>query len=98
MAFLDYDPTQRKAELRKLIGPPALRGMGYAKEASKVWIAYGLYTRKLRKIYVNTLNTNMRNIRLNEELGFKIEGVLRNEVHIRGEFYVVLRMGLLFET
>lgn len=94
VAFLDYDSTQRKAELRKLIGDPAFRGKGYAKEACELWLDYGLNALGLRKIYLNTLNTHLRNIRLNEELGFKIEGILRNEVFVDGQYHDVLRMGL----
>lgn len=94
VAFLDFDERQRKAELRKLVGEPAERGKGYGKEASALWIRYGLTTLGLMKIYLNTLETNIRNVRLNEELGFRVEGILRNEVCIDGEYRDVLRMGL----
>jgi len=94
VSFLDIDPVQRKAELRKLIGDPAQRRKGLAKEASELWIRYGLETLGLRKIYLNTLDTHIRNIKLNEELGFSVEGVLRNEVLIDGQYHDVLRMGL----
>lgn len=96
VAFLNHDMNQHKAELRKLIGDPNMRGMGLAKEATHLWIQYGLSKLELKKIYVNTLNTNIRNIRLNEELGFKIEGLLRNEVCVDGQYKDVLRMGLCF--
>ena len=98
VAFLNHDKDQHKAELRKLIGDPNMRGMGLAKEATRLWIQYGLSTLKLRKIYVNTLNTNIRNIRLNEELGFKVEGLLCNEVFVDGQYKDVLRMGLWFKS
>ena len=94
IAYLTNNFNQHKAELRKLIGDPSMRGLGLAKEATQLWIQYGLSVLKLKKIYVNTLNTNIRNIRLNEELGFKIEGILRNEVCIDGQYKDVLRMGL----
>jgi RimJ/RimL family protein N-acetyltransferase len=98
VAFLNHDTNQHKAELRKLIGDPNMRGMGLAKEATRLWIQYGLSALKLRKIYVNTLNTNLHNIRLNEEVGFKVEGLLRNEVFIDGQYKDVLRMGLWLES
>jgi len=97
MAFLDYDQCQRKAELRKLIGEIQYRGRGFAKKATRLWIDYGISSWGLKKIYLNTLDTNFRNIRLNEELGFKVEGILRNESYFEGEYHDILRMALLTE-
>ena len=96
-AYLDVDVDQHKAELRKLIGEPALRGRGYAKAATRLWIRYGLEGLRLRKIYLNTLDTNLRNIRLNEDLGFRVEGILHNEVKLDGRSHDVLRMALWTE-
>ena len=94
VAFLNHDVLQRKTELRKLIGDPMMRGKGFAKEATKRWIQYGISKLGLRKIYLNTLDTNIRNIKLNEELGFKMEGILRNEIFFDDKSHDVLRMGL----
>jgi RimJ/RimL family protein N-acetyltransferase len=94
VAFLNHDPAQHKAELRKLIGEADQRGKGLGKEASMLWIRYGLGALGLHKIYLSTLHTNSRNVRLNEELGFRTEGILRNEVLIDGVYHDVLRMGL----
>lgn len=94
VAFLDYDRTHQKAELRKLIGVPEMRGMGYAKRATRLWINYGLTELGLQKIYLNTLSNNIRNIRLNEDLGFSVEGILRNEVFLEGKYHDIIRMGL----
>ena len=93
-AFLDIRQDQRKAEMRKLIGEPEMRGRGLAKEATRLWIGFGLGTLDLHKIYINTLDTNIRNIRLNEALGFQLEGILRDEVILNGEFHDVLRMAI----
>lgn len=94
VAFLNYDDYQKKAELRKLIGEVNMRGKGLAKEATKLWITFGKTVMGIKKIYLNTLNTNIRNVKLNEELGFKVEGILRNEVFFDGKYHDVLRMGL----
>ena len=94
VAYLDYDVNQRKAELRKLIGRAELRGKGYGKEATALWIEYGFAGLNLKKIYLNTFDTNIRNIKLNEELGFRVEGILRNEVYLEGEYKDLLRMGM----
>lgn len=97
MAFLDYDRRQQKAELRKLIGERPYRGRGFARRATTLWIHYGLHGLGLEKIYLNTLQTNIRNIRLNEALGFRVEGILRKEFYIDGEHHDILRMALLKE-
>jgi len=94
VAFLDHDLVHRKAELRKMIGDPEHRRKGFATKASALWIRYGIQTLGLKKVYVNTLNANIGNIRLNEELGFQVEGVLRNEVFIDGSYHDVIRMSL----
>ncbi len=94
LAYLDYHPGRRKAELRKLIGEPSMRGKGLAREATQIWIRYGISALGLAKIYLSTLDSNIRNLRLNEDLGFKVEGLLRNEVFFDGRYHDVLRMGL----
>ena len=94
VAFLDHDLVHRKAELRKMIGDPEYRRKGFATQASALWIQYGIQTLGLKKIYVNTLNANIGNIKLNEDLGFKLEGILRNEVFIDGAHRDVLRMSM----
>jgi RimJ/RimL family protein N-acetyltransferase len=94
VAFLDIDRDQRRAELRKLIGVKSARGKGYAEEATRLWVEYGLRRLGLEKIYVSTLQNHLSNIRLNESVGFHVEGVLRQEVLLNGARHDVLRMGL----
>lgn len=94
VAYINYDPNHPKAELRKIIGQPDMRGKGYGREATKLWIQYGLSCLGLKKIYLHTLNTNIRNIKINEGMGFRVEGILRNEALIDGDYHDVLRMGL----
>lgn len=95
VGFLNVDRQQGKAELRKLIGDPGVRGMGYGKKATKLWLSYGIYGLQLRKIYLYTFDTNLRNIRINEELGFKLEGIFRAENIIDDKPKDIIRMGLI---
>jgi len=97
MAYCDYNKEQSRAEIRKIIGDKTRREKGYAKEATQLWIQYGIKTLGLKKIYLSTLNNNIRNIKLNEELGFQVEGILRNEVYFDGSFHDVLRMGMFVD-
>ena len=95
IAFFDVDPMQRRAELRKLIGVPEFRGLGYAEEATTLWLRYGFEQLNLEKVYVSTLQNHLRNVQLNESVGFRVEGVLAGEVVIDGVRHDVLRMGFL---
>ena len=94
VAFLDVNLDQRRAELRKVIGESDYRGMEFAEEATILWIKYGCEVLGLEKFYVSTLQTHLRNIRLNESIGFRVEGVLQDDVRIGGDRHDVLRMGL----
>ncbi len=98
VAFLNIDKVHKKAELRKLVGASEYRGRGYGKEATRYWIKYGFQKLGLKKIYLNTIDTNIHNIKINEEMGFKVEGILRNEALVDGVPHDVLRMGLLSES
>jgi len=92
LALLHIDEKNKKAEMRKLIGSSQYRGRGLAKEASKLWLAYGTKVLGLNKIYINTLEANISNISLNRQLGFKIEGVLKKECIINSQEHDVFRM------
>jgi RimJ/RimL family protein N-acetyltransferase len=62
-----------------------------------LWVGYGLGALGLKKIYLNTLSTHIGNIKISEQLGLQVEGILRNEVLIDGVYRDVLRMGLWHE-
>lgn len=79
LEHLDHSEKQKRAELSKLIGDVASRGKGLAEEATRLWIKFGLNTLGLEKICVSTLWTQLSNIKFNERVGFRVEGVLRNE-------------------
>ena len=95
LGFLNHDQVNKKAELRKLIGNDAYRGKGLGKKATKVWISYGLNSVGLRKIYIYTFDTNLRNIRINKELGFNLEGMFKSENIFGDEIKDIIRMALI---
>lgn len=97
MGYLDYDKFHHKVEMRKLIGEEKYREKGYAKEATMLWIQYGINNLGLKKIYLNTIENNIRNVTLNKEMGFQIEGILRKECFIDNDYYDLLRMGLVVD-
>lgn len=59
-----------------------------------LWLTFGIMVLGLRKIYTHALSTDSNTIILNEELGFRVEGILKNEVIYENQYYDILRMGL----
>ena len=95
MGYLHYDRLNNKAELRKLIGNREYSGKGFGKKATKAWITFGLNRLKLRKIFIYTYDTNLRNIRINRDLGFNLEGVFKAENLDKDVPKDILRMALI---
>jgi RimJ/RimL family protein N-acetyltransferase len=95
MGYLNYDEVNKKAELRKLIGNMEFRGKGYGKKATNLWLSYGISCLNLRKIYLYTFDTNLRNIRINLDMGFHLEGIFKQENIYNNEARDIIRMAYL---
>jgi len=95
VCLFGIDRQVRQAEITKLLGEPSARGRGYATEAVKVTLAYAFDELKLRRVYLRTAGFNFQNIRLNEKVGFKFEGFLRQSHVIAGKVVDVAQMSIL---
>lgn len=89
------DSGSRKLEMKKFIGEPAYRGKGLGKLATFMWLCYVFDVVQFNKVYIHTLDTNIRNINLNAQLGFELEGILFQDIYVDGVPRDVLRMSLL---
>lgn len=80
-----------------MMGDKLELGKGYAKEASIAILDFSFNILKLKKINLGVISENTNAIKLYKKLGFKIEGVLRNNFfHLTREMYLdEIRMGLL---
>ena len=95
LGFTQIDRRTKQAEFSKMIGEPSARGKGYARCATRTVIDYGFDVLKLNRIYLHTLDGNIKNIRLNQSLGFKFEGLLQQAVKIDNKLRDVAIMALL---
>jgi len=95
ICLFDVDPDVRQAEMTKLLGDRAARGKGYAAEAVKVTLAYAFDELKLQRVYLRTAGFNFQNIRLNEKVGFRFEGILRRSHVLAGNVVDVALMSIL---
>ena len=80
-----------------MMGDKTEVGKGYAKEASIAIINHAFNEFHLQKVNLGVISENKIAVKLYENLGFKVEGVLRNNYfHMpSGIFYDEIRMGLL---
>ena len=95
VGLIHIDATSSVGELIKMIGHPAYRGKGFAKRATQMLVDHAFEHLKLNRIYLRTLGGNMKNIRLNESLGFRFEGVLRQAACVGGTLSDIVIMGMV---
>lgn len=89
------DHRSQKAEFAILIGSGSHQGKGFGERVTRFALAYGFDRLNLNKISLTALSTNQRAIRLYEKLGFRTDGVSRQDEWRDGEFVDVVLMSLL---
>lgn len=84
--FLGIDVAVGKAELYAAIGEKSLWGLGgYGTDMYGVLVNYGFRELGLNRIYGYQLTFNRSAQRVVEKLGWKLEGVLRQDIRSHGE-------------
>ncbi len=88
------DEASKKLEMRKLVGASTMRGKGIGKHATFLFLYYAYIVRDIQKVYLHSLDINLRNLNLNGKFGFYLEGVFFEDVLIDGEWHDLVRMAL----
>jgi RimJ/RimL family protein N-acetyltransferase len=89
----DVDTRHRRAELRILIGTSAHQGQGLGTEAIALLCDYAFARLNLHKVYAYVLSINERARRAFERAGFNLEGTLREDRWVDGEYADVYLLG-----
>ncbi len=95
--LLNIDIKNRKAESYMGIGDKAWWGKGIGKEIRIVILEYGFRELALNKIYSYVWVENNKMIKLNKDVGFKIEGHLKKDVFSHGVYRDRYVMSILKE-
>jgi RimJ/RimL family protein N-acetyltransferase len=77
-----------RPELGKLIGEMDYRGKGLASKCTRNVLEFWFYFLNQNEIYAETKSNNTTNIKLNENLGFKIE---KRKI-VQGETFYIMRL------
>lgn len=91
------DWMNRTAEYGRLIIDPITRGKGYGKEIELMTIKYVFDTLNMNKFWCEVLEYNQRVVKLHQETGFIIDGIMRQHIYKDGIYHNVVLMSLLKE-
>lgn len=91
----DIDRQHSKAEYGIFIGEEAARGRGVGTAAAGLMLRYCFEEEKLHRIYLRVLSGNEAAKRSYEKAGFAVEGILRDDVCLNGEYRDVIWMAIV---
>jgi UDP-4-amino-4,6-dideoxy-N-acetyl-beta-L-altrosamine N-acetyltransferase len=95
VVFLNHiHPVYRTGEFGITLADPEYRGKGLGKDALLTLLDYGFNELNLNRIWCEVYSNNS-SIKLYENIGFKIEGVLRQHIFKEGKFLDSIMMGML---
>jgi ribosomal-protein-alanine N-acetyltransferase len=94
IGFGHIDWVGRNANIFALIGESEYWGKGIVGEASKLVIEYGFNELNFHKIYAGIYTPNVRSFRAAEKLGFKKEGIFKEEQYVDGQYHDVHKFAL----
>ena len=89
------DLRNRNAELGILVAPKDEWGKGYGTEATRLIVGYGFDTLNLHRVYLKVVEENERALRSYLRVGFRKEGVLRDEMYKGGRYLSTVVMSIL---
>ncbi len=87
--------VHRRATFGILIGEKDCWGRGVGLEATRLMVEYGFQRLNLNRIDLGVFAEHEAAVRCYEQAGFKVEGRMREDLFLDGEYKDRLRMGLL---
>ena len=97
IALNDIDWVNRIANLGIMLGDKKFWGKGYGTEATKLIVDYAFDKLNLHRLWLGVLAEHFAAIRVYERAGFKVEGRLRQELYLEGEYNDKVIMGMVNE-
>jgi RimJ/RimL family protein N-acetyltransferase len=89
------DARNRHCAFGIVIGDKDEWGKGYGREATRLVVDHAFETLNLNRVWLHVYEYNPRGIRAYEKVGFKREGVLRQDNFRDGRYWDTIVMGIL---
>lgn len=86
----DIDQKNATGHIHIKMSKDGGRGKGYGTDAVNTMVQYAFEELRLNCIYANILSYNEASIKLFERCGFRRDGILRQRVFKKGQFYDLL--------
>lgn len=86
IGLLSIDRINKKAEYYVTIGERAYLGKGIAGRATRLLLEYAFDELSLNRVYLYTEVDNVAAIKLYERIGFRCEGLLKNDLFFKGRY------------
>ena len=94
VSLWDRSIPHEAAELSIWLGQ-GHRDSGKGTEALRLALRYAFGDLKLHKVYLRVLEYNARAVRTYEKCGFRVEGILRQEMKVDDQWHDLIYMGVL---
>jgi len=94
ISLSDIEPFDLKAKIAVMIGDADFRNAAVSTEAHQLIIDHGFSELNLNRIYGASMNKEWAEF-LCRAIGFRMEGVLRQDAYKRGNYHDVYQFGLL---
>src|SRR5262249_17064979 len=91
--FMDF--RNRTCSFGTRMGEKSEWGKGYGTEATALMVQYAFDTLNLNRVWLHVYEYNQRGLRAYEKVGFKREGVLRQECYREGRYWDTIVMAIL---
>jgi len=91
--LVEINHIHRRAEFQIIIAP-AHQSKGFAKQATRLALDYGFCVLNLYKLYLVVDTENKKAVHIYTQLGFTLEGHLKHEFFVHGQYRDVTRMCL----
>lgn len=95
IVYNKIDVKNKKVEIDIIIGEKENLGKGYGSDSLKTLIKFIFEKLDVNKIWIEARGNNSRAIGAYELVGFKREGLLREENYFEGKFVDCIRLGIL---
>lgn len=92
---IDY--RNRHTSFGIAIGDKSEWNKGYGTEVTGLMVRYAFETLNMNRIWLHVYENNPRGLRTYEKIGFKKEGVLRQECYREGRYWDTITMAILRE-